>query len=101
MMSAAVEKRHIQMSADVENGGSRLRGNKTGEMTSNHRNLYQPKGDKALNYNPELIRWLNKRKPKKSTHHTSSLNSSGVKKENRNGPLKVSCCNDPSPFLSL
>jgi len=100
MTSAALDKRYIQMSAGGGNGGSRLRSSQTGKTTLHHQNQYQAKGNQALSYNPELIRWLNKRKPKKSSH-TSSLNSSGVKKENRNGPLKASCCNEPSPFLSL
>ena len=84
-------------------GNSRLRSSQTGETTlqnHHHQNQYQPNGNQTLSYNPELIRWLNKRKPKKLSH-TSSLNCSGVKKENRNGPMKANCCHEPSPFLSL
>ena len=63
-------------------------------------NQYQIKGNQSLSYNPELIRWLNKRKSKKSSVN-SSLNGSEGKKENRPGPLKSHCCKNPSPFQSM
>jgi hypothetical protein len=88
----------------AEGGGSRLRHSQTGEsggaLVLQQSNQAIIRGNQTLSYNPELIRWLSKRKAKK-TSVASSLNTSGNKKENRHGPMKAVCCQEPQPFQSL